>query len=361
MLFQAVFVAAALAIPALSAAVERENAFPSKVHLQLMNIAKKNIGLQVDAPVSAHLTNYGGPVITNVEVHPIFYGAANYQSQLNSFYKGVVQSSWYDILAQYNVYRGSAVNGIPVSAAKNSLDDANDIQPFLINLVKTGQIQPNANTYFPIHFAPGISITQGGSASCQVFCAYHGTIDISSLGAGTQYLYYGVMPDQGGSCAGGCGSNPSTVNNLFSVSSHELAEAATDAAVGVATNVGSPLAWYDQTNGEIGDICNAQQGTTVGGDGVTYVIQTQWSNSANACVASGSKLTVTTAKSSSTVKSSTTSARASTTVAPKCNHILVPLPCASKTHIAAPTSGTAFGDLVRADWVLDVGAGWVLE
>ncbi|KAI8619134.1 hypothetical protein BC830DRAFT_824765 [Chytriomyces sp. MP71] len=331
MLFQAVFVAAACATSALSAAVERD-AFPSKVHLQLMNIAKKHTGLQVDAPASAHLTNYGGPVIKNVQVNPIFYGAANYQTQLNSFYKGVVQSSWYDILAQYNVNRGSAVNGLAVSAAKNSLDDANDIQPFLINLVKTGKIQPNANTYFPIHFAPGISITQGGSGSCQVFCAYHGTIDISSLNVGTQYLYYGVMPDQGGSCAGGCGSDPSTVNNLFSVSSHELAEAATDAAVGVAANVGPPLAWYDQTNGEIGDICNAQQGTTVGGDGVTYVIQTQWSNSANACVASGPKPSVTTAKPSSSVvpttsakpsssvKTSTTSARASTTVAPKCNH-----------------------------------------
>ena len=37
--------------------------------------------------------------------------------------------------------------------------------------------------------------------------------------------------------------------------------------------------------GEIGDICNGQQGTTVGGDGVTYVIQLEFSNAANNCVA----------------------------------------------------------------------------
>jgi hypothetical protein len=38
------------------------------------------------------------------------------------------------------------------------------------------------------------------------------------------------------------------------------------------------------TNGEIADICNGQQGTTVGGDGVTCVIQKEFSNSANDCV-----------------------------------------------------------------------------
>ncbi|KAI8612945.1 hypothetical protein BC830DRAFT_1170660, partial [Chytriomyces sp. MP71] len=206
-------------------------------------------------------------------------------ANINSFYSAVTQSSWYDILAQYNVGRGSAVPGISQPATKTSLDDNNDIQPLLVSLVKSKKITPTANTYFPIHFAPGISITQGGSGSCDVFCAYHGTIDISSLNVGQKYLYYGVIPDQGGNCAGGCGSDPSTMNNMFSVASHELAEAATDAAVGVATTYAAPLAWYDQNNGEIGDICNAQQGKTVGGDGKTYVIQTQWSNKANKCVA----------------------------------------------------------------------------
>ncbi|KAI8607879.1 hypothetical protein BC830DRAFT_1174904 [Chytriomyces sp. MP71] len=325
MLLQALLATAAFATTALSAVVPRD-ALPSNVRLQLMHGAKKHNGIQVDAASGAHLTNYGGPVIKNVEVHPIFYGSANYQSNINQFYAGITQSTWYDILAQYNVGRGSAVAGLSQTATLSSLDDVNDIQPFLTNLVQQGTITPNANTYYPIHFAPGVSITQGGSASCQVFCAYHGTIDISSLNVGTQYLYYGVIPDQGGSCAGGCGSNPSTMNNMFSVASHELAEAATDAAVGVATGsaLGPPLAWYDGTNGEIGDICNAQQGTTVGGDGQTYVIQKQWSNAANACVAAGSgpQPSKTTAKTSasSVKKSSTTSARASTTIAPKCNH-----------------------------------------
>lgn len=38
-------------------------------------------------------------------------------------------------------------------------------------------------------------------------------------------------------------------------------------------------------NEEIGDLCNGQQGTTVGRDGVTYVIQKEFSNATGSCVA----------------------------------------------------------------------------
>ncbi|ORY47453.1 hypothetical protein BCR33DRAFT_807787 [Rhizoclosmatium globosum] len=335
----------------LVAAAPTSQPLPHSVSWHLKNGVKKHEALNL-AAASAHLTNYGGPVISNVEVHPIFYGNANYQSETNAFYAGVTQSSWYDVMAQYNVYRGSAVPGFSVPATLSTLDDVNDIQPFLTNLIQTGQIKPTANTYYPIHFAPGISITQGGGASCSVFCAYHGTIDISSLNVGTKYLYYGVMPDQGGSCAGGCGSDPSEVNNMFSVASHELAEAATDAAVGVATTTGSPLAWYDNTNGEIGDICNAQQGTTVGGDGVTYVVQTIWSNSANSCVASGPKpKTTTTAfvkKTTTTavVVKTTTAAVKTTTVATTCG---AHSKCVTGVALRASSCDPCVGQIIAQD------------
>ena len=133
---------------------------------------------------------------------------------------------------------------------------------------------PTADTLYMVHFPPGVSIDLDGSGSCVVFCAYHNTFVHNGVN-----VYYGVMPDQGGSCAGGCGTDPSLFNNLTSVSSHELIEAVTDAAVGLATTVGPPLAWYDQTNGEIGDICNAQQGSIAG-----YTVQAEWSNKASACI-----------------------------------------------------------------------------
>ncbi|KAI8908408.1 hypothetical protein EDD86DRAFT_207599 [Gorgonomyces haynaldii] len=254
-----------------------------------MKLVNNGLALKTEgesfAAASGNLKYYGGPVISNVEVHPIFYGSSvNYASQITGFYAGVVDSTHMDWLSEYNtgsqsIGRGTLGNSISVTTGiKSSLDDVNDIQPLLLKLAQNGQITPNANTYYPIHFAPGISITQGGSKSCQVFCAYHGTIKY-----GSGYIYYGVIPDQGGSCAGGCGSDSNAFNNLCSVSSHELIEAVTDAAVGVATDYASPLAWYDQTNGEIGDICNAQQGTIAGGNGQTYTVQKEWSNKAKKC------------------------------------------------------------------------------
>jgi hypothetical protein len=71
--------------------------------------------------------------------------------------------------------------------------------------------------------------------------------------------------------------------NYTSVTSHELVEAMTDADVGIATVFGPPLAWYDMTNGEIGDICNGQQASYVA-NGTTYTIQLEFSNAANNCV-----------------------------------------------------------------------------
>jgi len=140
-----------------------------------------------------------------------------------------------------------------------------------------------------MHFPQGKTITEGsGSASCSVFCAYHGTFTRNNAS-----VYYGVLPDMGpgSGCATGCGNAATTFQNQTSVASHELIEAVTDAEVGLATVVGPPLAWYDATNGEIGDICNAQQGSFVGTDGTTYVIQQEFSNQQNDCITTRSVAT----------------------------------------------------------------------
>jgi len=138
---------------------------------------------------------------------------------------------------------------------------------------------PNANTYYPVHFPAGVTITApDGSKSCVVFCAYHGTYVRNGVN-----VNYGVIPDQGGGCAGGCGSNAQRVNNLDAVSSAELADVATDPAVGLATTFGPPLGWYDPNLGEIGSICTGH-GTTVGRDGVTYTVQLLWSAVTGTCV-----------------------------------------------------------------------------
>jgi hypothetical protein len=87
-------------------------------------------------------------------------------------------------------------------------------------------------------------------------------------------------------CFGGCGSDSNYINDTTSVSSHELAESVTDTQVGLAATYAPPLAWYDEANGEIGDICNAEEATVSAG-GSNWVIQKQWSNALGACVSIG--------------------------------------------------------------------------
>ncbi len=250
------------------------------------------------APAGAHLTYYGGKVIQNVKVTQVLYGSGTYVSQVSgtqmgSFYQQAESSGVWDWLNEYNtsspaqsIGRGSFVQKTqitPASSRNGSTIDDSAIQAELAAQIQAGTLpQPDDNTIYMIDFPQGKSITQGGSSSCVAggFCAYHGTFKI-----GTQNVYYGVLPDMGpnSGCASGCG-NSTTFNNQTSVASHELIEAVTDAEVGLATVLGPPLAWYDNTNGEIGDICNGMQGTFVVGDGVTYTIQQEFSNQQNNCI-----------------------------------------------------------------------------
>ena len=119
---------------------------------------------------------------------------------------------------------------------------------------------PTPNTLYFVYLPPGVRVVQGGSASCQAFCGYHN--DISGQ------IFYAAMPYPG--CSG-CLGGLSGVDALTSTSSHELCEAITDAIPGQG--------WYDDANGEIGDIC-AWKTKKVG----QYTVQLEWSNKANKCV-----------------------------------------------------------------------------
>ena len=69
----------------------------------------------------------------------------------------------------------------------------------------------------------------------------------------------------------GCMGSLAMFDAITSTSSHELCEAVTDPVPGEG--------WYDQNNGEIGDIC-AWKTKQVG----NYTVQLEWSNNANSCV-----------------------------------------------------------------------------
>jgi hypothetical protein len=265
------------------------------------------------APAGAHLTYFGGPVISNVHVVQVLYGSGSYNAQvagttsptMGNFYGDLTgaNSGYTSLLTQYNTPASGGTNQtigngtfdglfqiVPAAGNNGSTISDAQIQSELLAQISAGHLPAplldgagNVNTLYMIFFPPGKTITQGGSSSCVAggFCAYHGTT--STLLNGKNVLY-GVHPDmQSGLCStGGCGS-AGVFGNYTSVTSHELTEAITDADVGIATVFAPPLAWYDMANGEIGDICNGQQGSYVA-NGTTYTIQLEFSNAANNCV-----------------------------------------------------------------------------
>lgn len=310
-------------------------ALPDQPRLHIVPVRDPNAGpIGFAAPAGAHLTYFGGPIISNVQVVQVLYGSGSYNAQvagttsptMGQFYGDITGSGsgLVSLLQQYNtpVSGGTGQtfgNGtfiglfqiVPAAGNNGSTITDAQIQSELLAQITAGHLPAptldatgNPNTVYMIFFPPGKTITQGGSNSCQAggFCAYHGTT--SSLLGGKNVLY-GVMPDmQTGLCStGGCGS-AGVFGNYTSVTSHELVEAMTDAFVGIATVFGPPLAWYDQVNGEIGDICNGQQASYTA-NGTAYTIQLEFSNAANNCVTfpppSGPNFSITASPASQTV------------------------------------------------------------
>lgn len=252
---------------------------------------------------SKTLTYYGGPVVRNIKVIQVLYGSGTYQSfvqgtgsgTMAAFYGGVVGSPYFTWLnGDYGSGSGKTTqiigNGVfagqvtitPSSSRNGSTITDAKVQAELKAQISAGHLPaPNANTYYAVYFPKGKRISQGGSSSCVSggFCAYHGTV----VGSSSTWTY-GVHPDNsaGSGCDSGCGGS-TAFHNMSSVASHEMIETVTDPDVGIATTFASPLAWYNQTYGEIGDICNANQGSVVGTDGVTYTVQKEWSNSTSTC------------------------------------------------------------------------------
>jgi hypothetical protein len=251
------------------------------------------------SPPGAHLTYYGGPVVSNMKSVDVSYGPGSFISAghpgagtVAAFTTQFLGSGVNDWLAEYDTPKAGGTNQqigrgtyagtvtITPAPADNGLVVTDvQVQSELDAQITAGILPvPDANTSYAVFFPLGQQICQGSSCSLVAggFCAYHGTFMRNGIA-----VTYQVMPDLTGTT--GCGSS-SDMGNTTSVLSHELTETITDPNVGLATVIGPPLGWYDTINGEIGDICNAQQGTFVGTDAVTYVVQAQFSNVHKDCI-----------------------------------------------------------------------------
>jgi len=294
---------------------------PQVPHPPIQIIPLHEPGSATTAPLAiagAHADYFGGPVISNVHIVAVLYGAGAYLPNisgtatptLGQFYTDITQSSYFDMLSEYSTAGVIAEDGtagtnqiighgffdglftITPTATNNgaTISDA-QIQSELLAQVAAGHLpapvfdtQGNNNTLYMIFFPPGKTITAGGLTSCVRggFCAYHNSTNSTFA---SHRLFYGVHPDlqPPSGCSQGCGGSLSDFANVTIVTSHELSEAVTDPDVGPANSLAPPLAWIDPVNSEIGDIC-VGQGASVVANNTAYAVQQEFSNLQNDCV-----------------------------------------------------------------------------
>jgi hypothetical protein len=244
--------------------------FPEHEPIRVVPLAQ----LQVQEAVTANVTYRGGALIEAAKVFAIYWGqswandadAGDLSAAMDQFFTDILVSSLMDQLSEYSVsdktighgsFIGSQV--ITVDTPTRSVTDSR-IQTALQNWISSGTAPQNdKDTIYFVFLEPGIVSVMGGSRSCQSYCGYHNNVD---------GIYYAVMPYPG---CDGCLGGLAVLDALTATSSHELCEAITDPVPGTG--------WYDDTQGEIGDIC-AWQFKQIDG----YAVQLEWSNEQNRCV-----------------------------------------------------------------------------
>ena len=240
-------------------------------------------------PANPTMLYFGGPVIAQVKVVAVLWGGGvpkTTTSAIAPFFKAIANSTFIDQLAQYSTVGITGVNGKPGTNQKivrgtlrgkfkikpintsKTLTDG-DVQTELKAQIASGKLPAaDLDTLYMMYFPAGITITLGGSQSCVAFGAYHEAVSSTVTPSN---IFYGVMPD----CGGGFGS-------ITVASSHEFAEAITDAIPTPGSNPAFPQAWNDANGNEIGDLCEGHD-TTLTAAGQVYTIQEMFTNSTNAC------------------------------------------------------------------------------
>ena len=225
------------------------------------------------------VTYHGGALLTAVEAQAVYMGSdwstnsslTTQTTQLDQFVSTIVNSPYMDMLknAGYGVGRGTASTGSVDNVALSKTPSVgvtdSQIQGYLQSMIKAGQLQaPDANRLYIVYVEPGVVIHMGQDASNTTFLGYHGAFGGTTAGGKAADIHYAVIAYPGNpnftAQSQGFASN---FDDMTAVSSHELAEAATDPNVNYKA-----LGWYDdQRNGEIGDLTSK---TTLMG---SYLVQ----------------------------------------------------------------------------------------
>ena len=210
------------------------------------------------------VTFHGGQLLAHVEAQGVYLGSdwntntslKNQAATLDQFLSYLVQSPYMDMLtnAGYNVGRGTADAGKIDNLTLNKTSGVTDTQIHteLQSLISSSQLKtPDANRLYVVFVESGVVVKNPPDASNTTFLGYHGAFAGKDASGKSADIHYVVIPYPGSpnfsATSQGFASN---LDEITSVTSHELAESVTDPNPNYKA-----LGWYDdQLNGEIGDL-----------------------------------------------------------------------------------------------------------
>ncbi|MFN2527389.1 MAG: hypothetical protein ABR584_01560 [Candidatus Baltobacteraceae bacterium] len=231
------------------------------------------------------LVNNGGPTMGSASSYNILVNASDespWGGMISQYQNDMNNSNMIGILSQYT---GGGAGSYPVAGDYTvSYDTSTTLQDQdIYNIVYQVASTTGATGYgaiYHVFLQSGVQQCSQNAGGCyaQQYCAYHGNTDFSDIG----HVIYSTQPyeDIPGCSVGGGSPNGSTADSTASVLSHEAYEAYTD------PDVPQTLAWYNQSAGEIGDICAPASGVPtgvvqLGAD--NWQIQPEYSNSVHDC------------------------------------------------------------------------------
>jgi hypothetical protein len=234
------------------------------------------------------VTYHGGPLLQNVRVVTLYWGPDWKGSALSSYFNGFFKTLFADgrflaNLAQYSTDSYTIGNGTLAHSTTDTMAPPATVKDTEIRAEIQAQIaaghlpQPDPNTLYFVFTPPQVVVVDRyGNDSANDFTGYHDFV------SGSDGFTYAVIPYD---------STLSDPRVMTVYASHELAEGVTDPEPGDTT-----LGWYDDNNGEIGDIPvslfaanQIGQADLIdeldGANGAIYLVQKEWSLKDNGPIA----------------------------------------------------------------------------
>jgi hypothetical protein len=191
------------------------------------------------------LTDHGGSTLKQPRLVLVTLGSWWGDLQkLEQFAGDLMDAGYLAPLSAYGSGQGTYAGSFKVSFAgpisNQTITDA-ALQETLFMAISQGAVPaPDANTLYALVLPDGVTVDQGGYASCTGFCGYHDAFTV----ADGRTVYYSVQPSP--NCKGCLPPGDTAFDVFTAVLAHEVAEACTDAIPGEG--------WYnDQTGMENAD------------------------------------------------------------------------------------------------------------